>query len=253
MTKIITLANQKGGVGKTTLAQAIGNAKRIEGHKVLFIDLDQQSNLTWSLDGNALNANADIFEVIVNQANISDAIVETAQGDLIQSNSKLMGIDAELQSIRAGREYRLTEAIESIKGGYDYIIIDTPPQSSQLVINALTASDYLIVPAEASIFSIQAISQIDDVIHLVKRYTNPQLDFIGIVLNLFNDRTVLSKEIQDMTADIASRLDTKVFQSTIRKSVVIDEAHANKKSIFDYAPNSKVASDLNALIKELNI
>lgn len=253
MTKVITLANQKGGVGKTSLAQAIGNAKRLDGHEVLFIDLDQQGNLTWSLDGTSLNASTDIFEALVNQTDLIDAIVSTSQGDLIKSNSKLLSIDAELQGISAGREYRLREALESVKDRYDYIVIDTPPQSSQLVINALTASDYLIVPAEASIFSIQAISQIDDVIHLVKKYTNPELNFIGIILNLFNSRTVLSKEIQDMTQDVAARLDTKVFQSTIRKSVVIDEAHANKMSIFDYAPNSKVVDDLNALIKELNI
>lgn len=253
MTKVITLANQKGGVGKTSLAQAIGNAKRLDGHKVLFIDLDQQGNLTWSLDGTSLNASTDIFEVLVNQAALTDAIVSTSQGDLIKSNSKLLSIDTELQGISAGREYRLREALETVKDRYDYIVIDTPPQSSQLVINALTASDYLIVPAEASIFSIQAISQIDDVIHLVRKYTNPELDFIGIILNLFNSRTVLSKEIQDMTQDVAARLDTKVFQSTVRKSVVIDEAHANKMSIFDYAPNSKVVEDLNALIKELNI
>lgn len=253
MTKIITLANQKGGVGKTSLAQAIGNAKRLDGYKVLFIDLDQQGNLTWSLDGNSLNASTDIFEVIVNQTALIDAIVSTPQGDLVKSSSKLLSIDIELQGISAGREYRLREALETVKDRYDYIVIDTPPQSSQLVINALTASNYLIVPAEASIFSIQAISQIDDVIHLVRKYTNPELVFIGIVLNLFNNRTVLSKEIQDMTQDVAARLNTKVFQSTVRKSVVIDEAHANKMSIFDYAPNSKVVDDLNALIKELNI
>jgi len=253
LAKIITVANQKGGVGKTTLVKAIGNYKRLEGYNVLFIDLDQQSNLTWALGADPADDTPDAYDVIMKGVHASRAIIHTEQGDLIQSGADLLGIDTELQAIETGREARLKKALHPIKHKYDYILIDTPPQSSNIVINALTASDYLLIPAKASVFSIQAIGQLDDLVQLVRTYTNKGLDILGIVINLHDSRTNLEKEIIDMAEAVAARLDTTVFTSTLRRAIAIEEAHANQTSIFEYAPRAKVTADLKKLIDELNI
>ena len=168
MREVIAVINQKGGVGKSTTAQAIGQGLTLKGYKVLFVDLDAQGNLTYSL--NASQSNKTVLEVLTKQVDAKDTIQKTATGDIMPSSLQLSGADLMLTEM--GKEYRLKEALEPIKSKYDYIIIDTPPALGILTVNALTACTGVIIPAQADIYSLQGIGQLNSTIEAVKKYCN---------------------------------------------------------------------------------
>lgn len=248
MAKIISISNQKGGVGKTTTTGAVAAGYKLKGYKVLCVDLDPQSNLSFS-SGAETEDCPTIYEILKGEAKTSFSIQKMPSFDIISSNILLSGI--ELEFTQTGREYLLKEALSSIKDRYDYIFIDTPPALSILTVNAFTASDYIIIPMLADIFSLQGIAQLSETIDRVRKYCNPNVKVEGIVLTKFNKRTILSREIKGTAELIAEQLHTDIFNSTIRSSVAIMEAQTNQQDIYNYAPKNLAAQDYMKLVEEL--
>lgn len=248
MGKVVSFANQKGGVGKTTTTCAIASGLRDRGNRVLCIDFDPQSNLTFSVGAQADDC-ATIYDVMRGDVKPLFAVQKTDAFDIISSNIMLSGI--ELEFTQSGREFLLKEALASLVPKYDYIFIDTPPALSILTVNAFTASDSILIPMHADIFSLQGIAQLSETVDRVRRYCNPELVVAGIVLTKFNKRSTLSREIMGTAQMIAQELKTKVFTSTIRMSVAIMEAQTNQQSIYSYSPRNIAAVDYNALVDEL--
>lgn len=248
MAKVITVINQKGGVGKTTTAHAIGAwLQRTKGKKVLFIDLDQQGNLTYATG--ASNSNYNSLKLLINGSLDAKKIQHTSSGfSVIPSDPALANIDMILTE--TGKEYRLKEALKSLKD-YDYVVIDNPPSMNVIMINALTASDFAIIPAQADIFSLQGITQLGKSLDAVKSYTNKELNVLGIVLTRHNGRTILSRDILEVIEDTAKQLKTKVYSQTIREAVAVKEAQATRKDIFSYDAKSNASQDYDALMQTI--
>ncbi len=244
---IVAIANQKGGVGKSTTAQAVGSILHSKGDKVLFVDLDPQGNLTYSLKGQ--NTGKSIAEVLQEKNTALEAIQSTEGGDLIAHSPTLSGADLTLT--QTGKEYRLREALEPIKGLYNWIIIDTPPSLGILTVNALTAATRAIITAQADIYSLQGIGQLHSTITAVKQYTNTELVVAGILLTRYNRRTILSRDITSTMRSIAAQIETKLFTTKIRENIAIKEAQARQQSICTYAPKSNGCVDYRAFTKEL--
>ena len=247
MAKIISIINQKGGVGKSTTAEALLSGLTLKGYKTLAVDLDAQGNLTYAVGANSQGATT--LGVLTREVDAGDAVQHTPSGDIIPGNKALAGADAFITD--TGKEYRLKEALEGRAGEYDYILIDTPPALSILTINALTASNSVIIPAQADIYSLQGIEQLAETIQPVKRYCNPTLEIAGILLTRYNKRSILGQEVAGLARQIAQRLNTKLFDTTIREAIAIKEAQISQKSIYKYAPNAQVTKDYEAFIEEL--
>lgn len=248
MCTVIALTNQKGGVGKTTTSSAIICGLTRLNKKVLGVDLDPQGNLGFSL-GMEIENCVTIYEVFKNQLPIEEAIYETEFGDIIASNILLSG--AELEFNRSGREFMLSKALESVKDKYDYIIIDTPPALNVLTVNAYVAADSLIIPMVPEILSLLGVTQLQETIYTVKQYYNQNLEVLGILMTKYDRRVNLAKEVEEMAERIAEQLDSIVFHSKIRSSVVVAEAPAHGESIYNYAPNSNPALDYMKLVKTI--
>ncbi len=248
MAKVIALTNQKGGVGKTTTCCAVCGGLSEMGKRVLAIDLDPQGNLSFSLGTESEDAYT-IYDVFKGNCDIEDAIQHGDICDVISSNILLSGVELELTGV--GREYILREQLDTIKDKYDYVILDTPPALSVLTINAYTAADGLVIPMLCEILSLQGIAQLKQTIFAVQRYYNKDLKVEGILLNKYNPRLTLTKDVEDLAGVIAMQLDTKIFKSRISASVCIAEAPAHGESVITYSPKSKSAQEYKAFITEL--
>lgn len=243
--KTVSVINQKGGVGKSTTAEMLISALSLKGFKVLAIDLDAQGNLSYSLAADS--SSPTILEVLTEEVSAKDAI-KHARADIISSNKALAGADAFIAD--TGKEYRLKEALEKISKNYDFCIIDTPPALGILTVNALTASGSVIIPAQADIYSLQGIENLEETIKAVKKYCNPNLKIEGILLTRYNPRTILSREVSEMAEKLAEKLETKLFKAKIRDAVAVKEAQISQKSLFKYAPKSNVTKDYEGFIEE---
>ena len=246
-TKIMAVINQKGGVGKSTTAEALLAGLLLKGYSCLAIDLDAQGNLSYTVG--AKKEGATVLGVLTGDIKAKEAIQHLPSGDIIAANNALAGADAFINT--TGKEYRLKEALDELKGIYQYIIIDTPPALGILTVNALTACHSVIIPSQADIYSLQGIEQLAETIKPVKKYCNPNIYIDGILLTRYNGRSVLSREVAEIATRLAKKLNTKVFKTTIREAVAIKEAQISQKSIFEYSPKSKVADDYKSLLNEL--
>ena len=242
---IIAVCNQKGGVGKSTTAGALGAGLVKKGYRVLMIDLDPQSNLSYSLG--IIREPITSMNILLGTADIKDGIVHTEWGDLLPAGAGLAVADIELKD--TGREYRLKESLTGVD--YDYVIIDCPPSLGVLTINALTACDSVLIPAQADIYSLQGIGGLASTITTVKKYTNPHIKILGLLLTRYNSRTVLSKELTSMLENTAKQLGTKVFNTRIRECTALKEAQASQESIYSYSPKSNASKDYLAFIGEV--
>ena len=247
MSVVITLTNQKGGVGKTTTSSALIAGLSLHGYKVLGIDLDPQGNLGFCLGVDVEDATT-IYEVFKGQASIEQAVLKTEFGDIIPSNILLSGAELEFNS--AGREFLLKKQLEPMCKKYDFIVIDTPPALNILTVNAYVASDYLIVPMIPEILSLLGVSQLRETVETVKRFYNTALKVMGILLTKYNGRTNLAREVEELAIEIAKQLDTKVFSAKIRNSVAVAEAPAHGESILTYAPRSNPTIDYVNFVEE---
>lgn len=248
MKKIIAITNQKGGVGKTTTALSLIGALHQREYKVLGVDLDPQGSLGFSA-GLDIEEGDTVYDVLKGTCPIQDAIVSTEMGDFLTSNILLS--TAELEFNMPGREFLLKNELNKVKDRYDYIIIDTPPALNVLTVNAYVAAQGLIVPMAPEILSLLGISQIRDTIDTVRKYYNPELEVLGILLNRFSVRLTLNREVEDLSQEIARKLDSRVFRTKIRASVAVAESPAHGESVITYAPGSKPARDFLDLLDEL--
>lgn len=247
MSKVIGIINQKGGVGKSSTAEALAAGLTLRGYSTLSIDLDSQCNLSYT--AGAVMEGASALGMLIGEISAEDAIQATSLGDVIPASKALAGADSFITA--TGKEYKLREALEPLQSRYDYIVLDTPPALGILTINALTACNTVIIPAQADIYSLQGITQLNDTIKTVKKYTNPKLEIAGILLTRYSSRSVLSKQLAELIAGEATKIGTKLFQATIREAIAVKEAQVLQQTLFSYAPKAKVAEDYNRFIDEL--
>lgn len=247
MSKVYAIINQKGGVGKSTTAEALAAGLSLKGYKTLSIDLDAQANMSYTAGAKTDGATA--LGVLTGEVTTAAAIQHTKSGDIIAASKALAGADAFIAD--TGKEYRLKEALESVKAAYDYIIIDTPPALGILTINALTACDSVIIPAQADIYSLQGVEQLAETMKPVKKYCNPALTVEGILLTRYSSRSVLSRDVAELAAQLAGKLGTKLFKTTIREAIAVKEAQISQQSLYSYAPKANVTEDYNRFIAEL--
>lgn len=252
-TKIYTLYISKGGAIKTTtvMAMAYGiNIVKPEA-KILIVDCDFQKNTTSTILGNIQDDLRSTYGVISNKIDINEAIYKTSINniDILAGSVMLANVDIELQN-KLGKEYRLKEAFKNLEVDYDYIIIDTSVLMSTMVVNALTASTDLIIPARPDQFTLDGLQLLASSITDIRSYTNPDLNIAGILIGYMND-TVLAKDMVKRFETEAEKLGTKVFTSKVRTNVAIPEAQAMHKSLFEYDSKSKAAQGYLEFVKEL--
>lgn len=245
MTKIITVTNQKGGVGKTTTASALVSGLHERGARVLGIDLDPQGNLGFTLGLDIGQVNT-VYDVLKGSLPIEQAIYRTEYGDILPSDIMLSTAEMEFNAPR--REFMLEQHLRAVRDNYDFIIIDTPPALNILTINAYVCSNALIVPMEAEILSLVGVTQLQETIETVRSTFNPDLKVLGILLNKFTPRFILSREVLDLADEVARQLGTRVFRSKVRRSVHVATAPAHGQSVITYAPDCKPALDLQRII-----
>lgn len=247
--EIITLTNQKGGVAKTTTAHILATGLCNRNYKILIVDLDPQCNLSYSCNIDMVNVEHTLYDVFKEKATSKEAITSVKQGfDIISGGLTLAGADMDFT--QTGREYMLRETLKEVSDNYDYCIIDTPPTLGILTVNALTASQTIIIPMTADIYAIQGLSQLQGLIKNVRKYCNPDLSIAGLLLTRYSDRTVISRDLKRYIEEAAQRLETKLFQSTIREAVAVRESQLIVSDIFTESPKSKVAKDYNDFIDE---
>ena len=242
----IAIVNRRGGVGKTATAHALGSGLRRNGFKVLFIDLDSQTNLTFDMGATVEHPSA--LDLLTGNVGADEAIISTSQGDIIPASPELAAADVILTE--TGKEYRLKEALVPISDKYDFAIIDTPPALGTITTNALTAANVAIIPAQAEIHSLQGIGLLNETLQAVKKYTNPSLIVDGILLTRYNGRAVISRDMRESMENMATALKTRVYKTTIRECISLKEAQAQQQDIFTYAPRSNAAKDYADFINE---
>lgn len=245
--KTIAIANRKGGVGKSTTAAALTAGLSLKGFRVLAIDLDAQRNLSTTFrertDSRTVNG------VLLREITAADAIRHTASGDIIPASKDLA--DSDLKITATGKEYRLREALGTISAQYDYCVIDCPPALGILTVNALTAADTVIIPAQADAYSLDGIEDLQDIIKDIKTYCNHNLTVEGILLTRYQGRAVLSRDVTTLAGQLAERLGTRLFDTRIRESITVKEAQISQQSLFEYAPRAQVTEDYRQFIEEL--
>ncbi|MBR2928030.1 MAG: ParA family protein [Oscillospiraceae bacterium] len=245
MTQIITITNQKGGVGKTTTAAALISGLNQRGARVLGIDLDPQGNLGFSL-GLEIGSGYTTYDLLSRTQSVFECISSTKYGDIIPSDVLLSSAEVEFTSPR--REFMLADQIYPALNHYDFIIIDTPPALNILTINAYVASTGLIIPMEPEILSLVGVSQLRDTYETVQKSCNPHLKVLGILMNQYNHRLILHRDVLEMAEEVAQQMGSQVFPAKIRRSVDVAAAPAHGQSVLTYSPKSNPARDFRKVI-----
>lgn len=239
MAKVIAVANQKGGVGKTTTAVNLSSCLGYKGKKVLLIDVDPQGNSTSGLGIDKKNIKKSAYDVLINDVDIQDTLVKTPIENLMlcPSNIQLAGAEVELVST-ISRETRLKNSISSIKKDYDFIMIDCPPSLGLLTLNSLTASNTILVPIQCEYYALEGLSQLMETVKLVQKHLNMSLDVEGVVLTMFDARTNLSIQVVE---EVKKYFRNKVYRTVIPRNVRLSEAPSYGLPIILYDPKSKGA------------
>ncbi len=246
--KKIVIANQKGGVGKTTTANALAGVLMHEGKRVLMIDADPQCNTSDTYQA-AIADTATLYDLLFSKEPVHDVIQHTEVGDIIAGDPLLS--QADMQLTKTGKEFTLKKAMALIQEEYDFIIIDTAPSLGILLINALTYADSVIVPTTADRYSLQGLSQLNETIQAIMEYTNPDLRIAGLLRTRYRARTILSREVSAALPEIAEMLDTQVFQTVIRECTAAQQAQTRRVPLLQHAPKCTTALDYFRLVREI--
>ena len=244
---ILSLVNQKGGVGKTATALSVGASLALKGRKVLLIDTDPQGSLTTSAGVELGDNEPTVYEVLQGTASINDAIKHAGGYDVIPADINLSGADITLASV-AGRAFLLKDALADLETAYDYLIIDCPSSLSVLTLMNLTASNSVIIPVQATYLALKGMAQLLDTIKLVQRRLNPELTILGAVVTMYDRRKNLDNEILE---NIRETFPGNTFNTTISSNVALAEAPAFGKDIYSYKPASKGATQYEELTNEI--
>jgi chromosome partitioning protein len=242
--KIISVSNNKGGVGKTTTTVNVAAAMQILGKKVMVIDMDHQGQSTYHLGVNPNKVTESVFDVLKGEMNYKDVIVNRNGIDLIPANPELRGI--EFLAMPA-KEFLLKEAMEDLSG-YDFVLIDCPPSLGVLTLNALAISEFIIVPLQVQFLPFHGMYNLFEAVQMVKRRINRNIDVTGIIGTMYNAKKTINREVLDETEN---RLPGKLFKTLIRENVSLQEAPSWGQTIFEYKPDSNGADDYMELTKEI--
>ena len=247
MGKIISVANQKGGVGKTTTTVNLGTILARKGKKVLLIDADPQGNATSGL-GVEKEVEFSTYDILVNDTEMEDAIQDTIIKNLkvCPSNINLAGAEVELVSMMS-REQRLKEKLEEMKEKFDYILIDCPPSLGLITLNSFTASDSVLIPVQCEYYALEGLGQLINTINLVKKHLNKNIQIEGALLTMYDIRTNLSNQV---VKEVKKYFDNKVYKTVIPRNVRLSEAPSYGMPITEYDPRSKGAKSYIKFAKE---
>lgn len=253
MAKVISFANQKGGVGKTTSAINIAASLGVLGHKVLIIDLDPQGNTTSGLGVAKKQLKITTKDVLTGEATAKDALIETEFNNLwlIPTNISLASAEYELYDLCENDElpYRMKKVLEPIRDDFDYIIVDCPPSLGMLTINSFTASDGIIVPMQCEFYALEGLSQLMVTIKGIKQRYNPELTVTGILITMYNGRLLLSMQV---ISELRKHYEDKLFDTNISRNVKLTEAPGFGKPVYYYDKNAKGAKEYLDVAKQLS-
>ncbi|MBI3394599.1 MAG: ParA family protein [Spirochaetia bacterium] len=249
MGRVISISNQKGGVGKTTTAVNLAAYLGRMGHNVLIIDIDPQGNATSGLGIDGAGLSRTIYQVLLGEVSASEAVVRTTNPNLsiLPSNVHLSGIEVDMLEMER-REFRLRDAIEQVRNVYNFVLIDCPPNLGILTLNALAAADGVMITLQTEYYALEGLTQLMKVISLVQQSVNPALALDGVVLTMFDQRTSLAQQV---VADVREHFKDRVYHAVIPRNVKLSEAPSFGKVICDYAPDSTGAHAYEALAKEV--
>ncbi len=248
MVKVIALANQKGGVGKTTTAVNLAACLAVEGRKVLLVDSDPQGNTTSGLGLDKRDIKKSIYDMIIKDVPAKDVIVPTAYENLslLPATIALAGAEIELVNMMS-RENRLKNALERVKYDYDYVLIDCPPSLGLLTLNALTAASSVIIPIQCEFYALEGVTMLMNTIQLVQRNLNPALKLEGVVMTMFDARTNLASE---EVSQVKKYYSAKLYHTIIPRNVKLSEAPSHGEPVIVYDPRSKGAQVYQELARE---
>ncbi|WP_294550272.1 ParA family protein [uncultured Pseudoflavonifractor sp.] len=247
MAKTIAIVNQKGGVGKTTTCVNLAAALKEEGARVLVCDFDPQANATSGFGVDKTTASPNIYDVLINGADVKRAVVETPYGDVIPANKALAGATVEMIAIDK-REYLLKNALDQLSDRYDYILIDCPPSLELLTLDSLCAADTVLVPVQCEYYALEGLSDLLSTIRIVKRSLNPAIELEGVVLTMYDGRTNLSMQVAE---EVKRHFPGQVYATVIPRNVRLAEAPSYGKPVTAYDSLSRGAEAYQELAREV--